>query len=136
MKRVFVVAAAAAAIGFLPAAVSAGQHGGMPPGGKMPAAADIDPQVKRLEQAAARLEKQLKAKPRDAKLKAAAADAFFKAGYASEYSKTSLPPAVRYRTALKHYRKALAYNPKHEKAKKEKAQIEMIYRQMGRPVPG
>jgi tetratricopeptide (TPR) repeat protein len=115
--------------------VLAGQHGGGMPG-KMPSAAQLDPQVKKLEIAAAKLEKQAKAKPNDAKLKLAVAEAYFKAGHASEYSKASLPPASRYRTALKHYRTALAYNPKHEKAKREKAQIEMIYRQMGRPVPG
>ena len=106
------------------------------PGGKMPTAAQLDPEVKKLEQAAAKLEKQLKAKPKDAKLKVATAEAYYKAGFASEYSKQSLPSPVRYRTALKHYRRCLALNPGHEKAKKEKAQIEMIYRQMGRPVPG
>ena len=121
-------------IALMPAAF-AGQHGGGMPG-KMPSAAQLDPQVKKLEIAAAKLEKQAKAKPSDAKLKLAVAEAYFKAGYASEYSKASLPPSTRYRTALKHYRTALAYNPRHEKAKKEKAQIEMIYRQMGRPVPG
>ena len=102
----------------------------------MPTAAQLDPQVKKLEIAAAKLEKQAKARPNDPKLKLAVAEAFFKAGYASEYSKAALPSSTRYRTALKHYRTALNYNPKHDKAKKEKAQIEMIYRQMGRPIPG
>ena len=113
--------------------VTPGQKVSGPQG--MPTAAQLDPQVKKLEQAAAKLEKQLKSKPKDAKLKAATAEAYYKAGFASEYSKQSLPSPVRYRTALKHYRRCLALNPGHEKAKKEKAQIEMIYRQMGRPVP-
>ena len=115
-------------------AASAQYHSGNPDA-KQPTAAQLDPQVKKLEGEAAKLEKQLKSKPHDTKIKLATAEAWYKAGYASEYSKRSLPARTRYRTALKHYRRCLALNPNHSKAKKEKAQIEAIYRTMPGGIP-
>src|SRR5205823_10044322 len=108
---------------------------GMGPGGKMPSAASLDPAVKNAESGAEGLEKKLKAKPSDSKLKMATAEAWYKAGFACEYSKKSLPAKARYRTALKHYRRALALNPNHAGAKKEKDQIEQIYRGMPGGIP-
>jgi hypothetical protein len=46
-----------------------------------------------------------------------------------------LPPRVKYRAALKQFRRALALDPSHAGSKKNKEMIESIYRQMGRPVP-
>ena len=94
----------------------------------MPSAASLDPAVKNAESAAEGLEKKLKAKPSDSKLKMATAEAWYKAGFACEYSKKSLPARARYRTALKHYRRALTLNPSHAGAKKEKDQIEQPLR--------
>jgi len=94
-----------------------------------------DPAVEKLVANAQKLEKQLKAKPTDAKLKLKTADAWYQAGYALEYSKAGLSSKTRYRGALKHYRSALALDPKHAKAAFEKKQIEDIYRSMGIQVP-
>ena len=104
-----------------------------PYAGNMDAAA-ADPEVTKLEAAAAKLEKDIKAKPKDAKLKIKAAEAYFQAGYACEYSKV-LAPRPRYRGALKLYRKCLALNPNHAKAAAEKKQIEDIYSTMPGGIP-
>lgn len=93
-----------------------------------------DANVEKLAAAAARLEAQVKARPKDAKLKLQAADAEYKAGYASMMSPT-LDRKVKYRDALRAFRRALALNPGHKQAAEQKAMIEAIYRQMGRPIP-
>jgi tetratricopeptide (TPR) repeat protein len=46
-----------------------------------------------------------------------------------------LPPAIKYRPALKAYRRVLELEPMHAEAQKNKAQIEEIYKAMGRPIP-
>jgi hypothetical protein len=94
-----------------------------------------DPDVDKLVAAAAKLEKQSKAKPKDAKLKTKVAEAYYQAGHTMMLS-PKLGPRTKYRGALKHFRTALKYNPKHAKAAEEKKTIEDIYKQMGRPVPG
>ena len=94
-----------------------------------------DPAVEKLTAEAMKLEKQLKAKPKDTKLRLQVAEAWYKAGYALEYSKEGLMPRTRYRGALVDYRKALAYNPGHKAAAKEKKQIEDIYQSMHMPIP-
>jgi Flp pilus assembly protein TadD len=96
--------------------------------------AATDPEVTKLESAAAKLAKEAKSKPKDAKLKLKVADAYYNAGHAAMNS-APLPSRIKYRLALKHFRTALAFNPKHEKAASEKKMIEDIYKQMGRPVP-
>jgi hypothetical protein len=47
----------------------------------------------------------------------------------------NLPPCVKYRTALKQFRRVLELDPSHKQAATEKDMIESIYRQMGRPIP-
>lgn len=79
------------------------------------------------------LEKRLAASPDDAALKAETAEAAFQVGYTFEYGDE--PPRIKYRTALKHFRRALELKPDHAQAAAEKEQIENIYKSMGRPVP-
>jgi hypothetical protein len=81
------------------------------------------------------LEAKLAKKPKDAKLKSDTAEANFQVGYAMMIN-DNLPPRMKYPGALKHYRRALALNPKHAKAAENKKMIEDIYKQMGRPIPG
>lgn len=95
---------------------------------------DKDPAVDKLHATAIKLEKQSKAKPKDAKLKLKAAEAYYQAGHAAEYS-PNLSPRVKYRAALRDYRVALALDPTHKKAAAEKKTIEDIYKSMGREVP-
>jgi hypothetical protein len=93
-----------------------------------------DPDVDKLVAAAQKLEKQAKAKPKDAKLKLKVAEAFYQAGHTMMMS-PKLAPRVKYRGALAHFRTTLKYNSKHVKAAEEKKTIEDIYKSMGRPVP-
>jgi hypothetical protein len=125
---------ACAALFVFGAAMPAVSHAQKPPfagGGQ----SETDPAVEKLAAAAAKLEKQSKAKPKDAKLKAKVAEAYYQAGHTMMVSE-SLSFRVKYRGALKHFRTALKYNSKHPKALAEKKLIEDIYKQMGRPVPG
>jgi hypothetical protein len=46
-----------------------------------------------------------------------------------------LSPRIKYRTALKEFRRVLVLDPNHKQAASEKEMIESIYRQMGRPIP-
>lgn len=80
------------------------------------------------------LEGQLKANSSDAGLKDRVAEANYEVGYTMEMD-PNLDPKVKYRGALKFYRRALELNPQHEQAAKEKKQIEDIYTSMGRPIP-
>lgn len=81
------------------------------------------------------LEAKLAKNPKDAKLKQEVAEASYQVGHYIEYDKPGLAPREKYGPALKLYRRALALNPGHAKAKFEKDQIEGIYKQMGRPIP-
>jgi tetratricopeptide (TPR) repeat protein len=90
--------------------------------------------VNKLETAAAGFEKQLKAQPNNADLKLKTAEADFQAGHAMMMSE-ELDRKVKYRGALKYFRRALALNPDHKLAAEEKSLIESIYKQMGRPIP-
>src|SRR5258708_8013981 len=76
--------------------------------------ADKDPAVDKLVAAANKLDAQLKAKAKDAKLKEKAAEAYYQAGFACEYSKV-LGSKPRYRGALKLYRRCFELNPKQAK---------------------
>src|SRR5689334_16301603 len=93
-----------------------------------------DPAVVKAEAAADKLAKQMKAKPKDTTLKLKVAEAYYQAGHTLEYS-TKLGSKTRYRGALKHYRKALALNPKHAGALVEKQKIEDVYRTMPGGIP-
>lgn len=86
------------------------------------------------EKQLAALEAKLKKNPRDAKLKQTVAEANFQVGHEMMVN-PELPPRVKYPGALKHFRRALALNPKHKQAAGEKKMIEDIYHQMGRPIP-
>lgn len=46
-----------------------------------------------------------------------------------------VPPGIKYRPALKAYRRVLELEPSHAEAQKNKKQIEEIYTAMGRPIP-
>ena len=94
-----------------------------------------DPKVEKLKAEAAKLDAQLKKKPKDGKLRERTAEAYYQAGYACEYSKAALMPRPRYYGALVLYRKCLALNPNHTKAAFEKKQIEGIYRGMPGGIP-
>lgn len=87
------------------------------------------------EKQLAELEAKLKKSPKEGKLKSEVAEASYQVGYFIEYGKPGLSPREKYRPALKLYRRALELNPKHAGAKKEKDQIEAIYKQMGMPIP-
>lgn len=87
-----------------------------------------------LEAEAKKMEKQLEANPDDPELKLKAAEAIFKAGYAMMMA-PELAPRVKYRGALKYFRRTLALNPNHKHAAESKQTIEDIYKQMGRPIP-
>ena len=80
------------------------------------------------------LEAKLAKQPKDAKLKQQAAEANYQVGY-TMMTNPELPPRVKYRGALKLFRRALALNPKHAKAAADRKQIEDIYSQMGMPIP-
>ncbi len=138
MKRIcqrLAVAALAAVLG-VPALA---QHGGGAPyapfahgGTGKPGAKD--PKVEKDRTAALKLEKQLKAKPKDAALRNKVADAYYLLGHDMMMSPI-LDRKVKYRGALANFRIALKYNPKQSQAAGEKNMIEAIYRQMGRPIP-
>jgi hypothetical protein len=93
-----------------------------------------DPEVDKLVAAAAKVEKQFKAKPKDAKLKKKVGEAYYQAGHTMMMS-PKLGFKTKYRGALKHFRTALKYDPGHAKAAEEKKTIEDIYKSMGRPIP-
>ena len=96
-----------------------------PPG--RDSAAPSDPKVKAAED-------KLKANPDDPKLKAAAAKVNYEVGYAMMLD-PELPPRVKYRGALRFFRRTLELDPNHAKAAAGKKQIEDIYVQMGMPIP-
>lgn len=137
MRHVLSAAAAVAVLGMSVVAAPVLAQGNAPfaPHAGAGKANAKDPAVEKLVANAQKLEKQLKAKPKDAKLKAKTADAWYQAGYALEYSNAGLSPRVRYRGALVHYRRAVALNPGHKKAATELKQIEDIYRSMPGGIP-
>lgn len=80
------------------------------------------------------LEKKLKANPGDAALKKEVAEVSYQVGHTMMLN-PDLQPRVKYRGALKHFRRTLALQPGHEYAAAEKKQIEDVYRSMGMAVP-
>jgi len=109
------------------------QSGAAPFAGGQAPAEGKDPEVEKLEAEAAKLAKS-SIKSKDAKVKDKVAEAYYKAGHTAMVSE-KLGRRQKYVLALKHFRTALSYNPKHAAAKSEKETIEAIYKQMGRPIP-
>ncbi len=60
--------------------------------------------------------------------------ATYELGRKIEYD-NSLPPFVKYRQALKLFRRTLELDANHKEALAEKEQIESIYRSMNKPIP-
>jgi tetratricopeptide (TPR) repeat protein len=80
------------------------------------------------------LEKAYEKNPKDEATKKKLVQATYDLGFKIEMD-NSLPPFVKYRQALKLFRKALEIDPEHKDSIAQKEQIENIYRSMGRPVP-
>jgi len=88
---------------------------------------------KKFDEAITQLEVANKAKPTPA-LKTALIDANM--AKADDFmANDSVPPRVKYTTALKAYREVLKYDPQNKKAKANVDTIEGIYKSMGRPIP-
>lgn len=88
---------------------------------------------KKFDEAITQLEVAYKAKPTPA-LKTALVDANMSKADAF-MANDSVPPRVKYTTALKAYREVLKYDPQNKKAKSNVDTIEGIYKSMGRPIP-
>jgi hypothetical protein len=80
------------------------------------------------------LEGKLKKNPNDPAVKKQLAEALYQQGYAI-MTDDSIMPRQKYGPALKLYNRALALDPTNQGAKENKALIENIYKQMGRPIP-
>ena len=80
------------------------------------------------------LEARLAKSPKDAKLKGEVAEANYQVGHTMMMN-PELPPRVKYRGALKYFRRALELNPKHAGAAADRKQIEDVYKSMGMPIP-
>ena len=88
---------------------------------------------KKYDEAITQLETSYKAKPQPEVKKLLVEANMAKAD--SFMSNDAVPPRVKYPTALRAYREVLKYEPGDKKAKDNIANIEGIYKQMGRPVP-
>ena len=85
-------------------------------------------------EAIAVLDKAHAATPKSVEVTKALADANLAAADAA-MADPALPPNAKYPSALRAYRKVLALDKTNQKAKDNIAQIEAIYKQMGRPIP-
>lgn len=135
MNRVLAAAMVMAALTSLPAIAQNAPFAGQKPpfAGGNPNAKD--PDVEKLLAAAQKLEKQAKAKPKDAKLQKQTGEAYCQAGHTMMYSQ-KLGSKVKYPGALKLFRTALKFDPKNAKAAEEKKTIEDIYtNSLHRPIP-
>lgn len=99
------------------------------------ALAKIDPDVVTYDEAVARAKSAYDAK-QDAASKTALVEAYVKFADYMTYESPVSPRQGKYHRALVEYRHALALDAGNEKVLKEIAQIEDIYRSMGRPIPG
>ena len=89
---------------------------------------------KKYDEAITSLETAHKAKPKSVEVQKELSEAYTLKGDSSMYNEAA-PPRQRYPEALRAYRKAVENDKDNEKAKKNIALIEGIYKQMGRPVP-
>jgi tetratricopeptide (TPR) repeat protein len=90
--------------------------------------------AKKYDEAIASLEKAQKAEPKSAEVQKAFAEAYLGHGDSFMYNQ-ALPPRMKYPQALKAYRKVLEFDKTNKKAQANIAEIEGIYKSMGRPVP-
>jgi tetratricopeptide (TPR) repeat protein len=88
---------------------------------------------KKYDEAITQLETADRAKP-NAELKKVLAEAYL-AKADSVMADPNAPPRMKYPTALRAYREVLKYDSSNQKAKDQIAQIEGIYKSMGRPIP-
>jgi tetratricopeptide (TPR) repeat protein len=88
---------------------------------------------KKYDEAIAQLESANTAKP-NAELKKTLAEAYL-AKADSIMADQAAPPRMKYPNALHAYREVLKYDSANQKAKDQIAQIEAVYRSMGRPIP-
>ena len=96
--------------------------------------APTDAELPGLTAVVKKLEKELKAKPNDKRLIQRAADANFRAGYAMMMSQKT-DRKLRYRMALRYFRRTLQLDPQNSDAAAYKQLIESIYRSLNLPIP-
>ncbi|MBI5645912.1 MAG: hypothetical protein HY962_03195 [Ignavibacteriae bacterium] len=94
----------------------------------------IDPEIQKYQDAVDKAKSVYDAKNNE-KTRDALVEAYTAFGNYMVYDSPVTPRKGKYRRALVEYRRALALQPNNEKVKAEVNQIEMIYRDMGRPVP-
>jgi tetratricopeptide (TPR) repeat protein len=88
---------------------------------------------KQYDEAITQLQTAYKAKP-SPEVKKLLGEANLAKGEDAMYSE-SMPPRVKYPTALRAYREVLKYDKTNQKAQQGINTIEGIYKQMGRPIP-
>lgn len=89
---------------------------------------------KKYDEAIATLEPALKTKPKSVELQKVLSEAY--TGKADGLmNNAALPPRQKYPEALRGYRKAVDLDKDNKKAKEGVDMIEVIYKQMGRPIP-
>jgi hypothetical protein len=93
-----------------------------------------DKKLKSLEVSYKKAKELFAKKPNDAKAKKSYIDATFAFGMGNMYSET-LPPRMKYKTALTYFREVMKVDPKNKPAKEQYDLIASIYKSMGRPVP-
>ena len=89
--------------------------------------------AKKFDEAISQLEAANKAKPQP-EIKKALGEAYL-AKADSFMTDESVPPRVKYPTALRAYREVLKYDKDNKKAQEGINTIEGIYKSMGRPIP-
>ena len=95
----------------------------------------IDPEVATYDATVAKAKAAYDTK-KDAASKTALVEAYIRFADYMTYESPVSPRQGKYHRALVEYRHALALDAGNEKVLKEIAQIEDIYRSMGRPIPG
>jgi hypothetical protein len=110
-----------------------GAPAGAPAGGASSAAAGEAPHPE-LAKKVSDLEAAYAKNPSDAATKNQLVTATYEYGH-TVMTDPNLSPRVKYRTALKQFRRVMELDPSHQQAGTEKEMIENIYRQMGRPIP-
>ena len=99
-----------------------------------PGLVKLDPAIQQYQDAVDKAKAAYDAKAGD-KTKAALVESYTSFANYMTYDSPVTPRQGKYRRALVEYRHALALAPGDEKIQGEIAQIESIYREMGRPIP-